>query len=64
MKKILELGNNIKVEVENDRYKIISANGSIINLDAEGEVLSYENAVAAVEEKRRKEYLSHFVKPQ
>ena len=62
MKRIIELGNNVKVEAGNDGFKIISANGSLINLDSEGEILSYENVVTANNEKKRKKYLSRFVR--
>lgn len=62
MKKIIELGNNIKAEYENGEYKIISANGSVIRLDEEGEFLSCENVVAQQEADKRRKYLSRYKK--
>ena len=62
MKKVIDLGNNIKVEFENDEYKIISANGSIIRLDDEGEFLGCENTVGQKLANKRKNYLRRFIK--
>ena len=62
MKKVIDLGNNIKAEFENDEYKIISANGSVIRLDDEGEFLSCENMVGQKLANKRKNYLRRFIK--
>lgn len=62
MKKVVELSKKVKVEVGNDGYKIISANGSTIFLDEDGEVLSYENFVAEKKLNKRKAFLEKFTK--
>lgn len=62
MKKIFDLGNNIKVEFEDDEYKIISANGSIIRLDNEGEILGCDNSIRQKKLEKRKKYLKRFIK--
>jgi len=45
MKRTIDLGNNVKVEVSDEGFKIISASGSEILLDCIGEFLSYTNQV-------------------
>lgn len=61
MKKI-DLGNNVKVEVTDEGFKIISATGSEILLDSKGEVLTYSNQVGLKQIEERKEFLKKFVK--
>lgn len=62
MKKVIDLGNNVKAEVTEEGIKIISASGSEILLDCIGEFLSYTNQVALEQAKQRKEFFDKFVK--
>lgn len=61
MKKI-DLGNNVKVEVTAEGFKIISASGSEILLDCTGEFLTYTNQVGLKQAKERKEFFEKFIK--
>ena len=61
MKKI-DLGNNVNVEIAEDGFKIISASGSEILLDCNGEFLSYTNEIGLKQAKARKEFFGKFVK--
>lgn len=62
MKKIIDLGNNVNVEVEDGCFRINSANGSAIFLDSEGEFLTYTNAIGLKKFTERKEFLEKFTK--
>ena len=61
MKKVIDLGNNVKAEVMEEGIKIISASGSEILLDCIGEFLSYTNQVGLKQAKERKEFFEKFV---
>lgn len=62
MKRVIELGNNVKVERSDEGFKIISSCGSEILLDSRGEFLSYTNEVGLKQLRERKEFLDKFVK--
>lgn len=62
MKKVIDLGNNVKVESTDDGFKIISANGNLVKLDCEGEFLSYENVLAKAKAEEKKAFLKDFTK--
>lgn len=62
MKKVIDLGNNVKVETSEEGFKIISASGSEILLDCIGEFLSYTNQVGLKQAKERKDFFEKFIK--